>query len=223
MTLALAARPGREGACRLLALVGPPGSAKSTMVRLLAQDMSVDLAEWQVTPGKEGTSGCFVRCSVDVGQGAGAGGGAKAEGGGGCTSGRALAFCIVFCGGGCLNFFSVSLLNGLAEACGVLLCTLLFFFGAKRQQISVQPVKKSSPGGPSVVVGTSILSHPCQLQWRKKHNPCNLRSLTSLRTRPARGAPRIDRSRTAPPSSESAPATSWAAATRAPSTRSRSS
>lgn len=50
MTLALGARPGREGACRLLALVGPPGSAKSTMVRLLAQDMGVELAEWQVTP-----------------------------------------------------------------------------------------------------------------------------------------------------------------------------
>lgn len=48
MTLALGARPGSEGACRLLALVGPPGSAKSTMVRLLAQDMDVELAEWQV-------------------------------------------------------------------------------------------------------------------------------------------------------------------------------
>lgn len=48
MTLALSARPGNEGACRLLALVGPPGSAKSTMVRLLAQDMDVELAEWQV-------------------------------------------------------------------------------------------------------------------------------------------------------------------------------
>ncbi|CAN0323561.1 unnamed protein product, partial [Scytosiphon promiscuus] len=36
MTQALAARPGSEGACRLLALVGPPGSAKSTLVRLLA-------------------------------------------------------------------------------------------------------------------------------------------------------------------------------------------
>ncbi|CAN0580602.1 unnamed protein product, partial [Ectocarpus sp. 12 AP-2014] len=48
MTLALAARPGNEEACRVLALVGPPGSAKSTMVRLLAQDMDVELAEWQV-------------------------------------------------------------------------------------------------------------------------------------------------------------------------------
>ncbi|CAM9529646.1 unnamed protein product, partial [Hapterophycus canaliculatus] len=47
MTLALAARSDSEGACRLLALVGPPGSAKSTMVRLLAQDMDVELAEWQ--------------------------------------------------------------------------------------------------------------------------------------------------------------------------------
>ncbi|CAN0566266.1 unnamed protein product, partial [Ectocarpus sp. 12 AP-2014] len=46
MTLALAARQGNEEACRVLALVGPPGSAKSTMVRLLAQDMDVELAEW---------------------------------------------------------------------------------------------------------------------------------------------------------------------------------
>ncbi|CAB1110468.1 unnamed protein product [Ectocarpus sp. CCAP 1310/34] len=50
MTLALAARPGNEEACRVLALVGPPGSAKSTMVRLLAQDMDVELAEWQGGP-----------------------------------------------------------------------------------------------------------------------------------------------------------------------------
>lgn len=48
ITLALNARPGSVGACRLLALVGPPGSAKSTMVRLLAQDMDVELVEWQV-------------------------------------------------------------------------------------------------------------------------------------------------------------------------------
>ncbi|CAN0261961.1 unnamed protein product, partial [Ectocarpus sp. 13 AM-2016] len=48
MSLALTARPGNEEACRVLALVGPPGSAKSTMVRLLAQDMDVELAEWQV-------------------------------------------------------------------------------------------------------------------------------------------------------------------------------
>ena len=48
METALAARPD-SGAYRLLALVGPPGCAKSTMVRLLAQDMGVELAEWQVT------------------------------------------------------------------------------------------------------------------------------------------------------------------------------
>lgn len=49
MTVALnAGWQGGDGACRLLALVGPPGSAKSTMVRLLAQDMDVELAEWQV-------------------------------------------------------------------------------------------------------------------------------------------------------------------------------
>lgn len=47
MEMALAARPD-NGMYRLLALVGPPGSAKSTMVRLLAQDMGVEIAEWQV-------------------------------------------------------------------------------------------------------------------------------------------------------------------------------
>lgn len=66
MTLALSARAGIEGACRLLALVGPPGSAKSTMVRLLAQDMDVELAEWQVTQG-EGKAGNDGRCSVGGG------------------------------------------------------------------------------------------------------------------------------------------------------------
>lgn len=45
--MALAARP-ESGTYRLLGLVGPPGSAKSTMVRLLAQEMGLDLAEWQV-------------------------------------------------------------------------------------------------------------------------------------------------------------------------------
>ncbi|CAN0306522.1 unnamed protein product [Pylaiella littoralis] len=55
MTLALnAGWQGGDGACRLLALVGPPGSAKSTMVRLLAQDMDVELAEWQDTSGQGG-------------------------------------------------------------------------------------------------------------------------------------------------------------------------
>lgn len=57
MTLALAARPGEEAACRLLALVGPPGSAKSTMVRLLAKDMAIDLAEWQVRRRGGGAGG----------------------------------------------------------------------------------------------------------------------------------------------------------------------
>lgn len=47
MTMALDARPD-SGTYRLLALVGPPGSAKTTMVRLLAQEMGLDLAEWQV-------------------------------------------------------------------------------------------------------------------------------------------------------------------------------
>lgn len=47
MTMALAAGPGSE-AYRLLALVGPPGCAKSTMVRVLAEDMGVELTEWQV-------------------------------------------------------------------------------------------------------------------------------------------------------------------------------
>ncbi|CAN0475527.1 unnamed protein product, partial [Laminaria digitata] len=46
MTMALEAQPD-SGTYRLLALVGPPGSAKTTMVRLLAQEMGLDLAEWQ--------------------------------------------------------------------------------------------------------------------------------------------------------------------------------
>lgn len=47
MTMALSARPG-SGTHRLLALVGPPGSGKSTMVRVLAEEMGVELLEWQV-------------------------------------------------------------------------------------------------------------------------------------------------------------------------------
>lgn len=46
--MALATRPD-SSAYRLLALLGPPGSAKSTMVRLLAEEMGVELAEWQAS------------------------------------------------------------------------------------------------------------------------------------------------------------------------------
>lgn len=47
MLMALNAQP-QIGLYRMLALVGPPGSAKSTMVRLLANDMGVALSGWQV-------------------------------------------------------------------------------------------------------------------------------------------------------------------------------
>lgn len=55
--MALEAGPG-SAAYRLLALVGPPGCAKSTMIRVLAEEMGVELAEWQV---------CLVCACVQVG------------------------------------------------------------------------------------------------------------------------------------------------------------
>lgn len=48
MLMALSEHPG-SGAYRFLALVGPPGSAKSTTVRVLAEEMGVELVEWHVS------------------------------------------------------------------------------------------------------------------------------------------------------------------------------
>ncbi|CAM9168167.1 unnamed protein product, partial [Discosporangium mesarthrocarpum] len=42
------------GRKRVLCLVGPPGCAKSTMVRLLAESMGIALIEWQDTSGQGG-------------------------------------------------------------------------------------------------------------------------------------------------------------------------